>query len=136
MTGLVTTFPLLVVTQVLWGLGWAFSTGADVAWVTNEFSRPGQIATVLTVRARWDLIGGAVGMVAFGLLGWAVGLGPAIVVSGSAMALVGVYVAVRFAENNFVPPKMQKWRSSLSILQQGSVFPDVTIKCDSCSWRP
>src|SRR6266536_3494833 len=31
MTGLVTTFPLIVVTQVLWGLGWAFSGGADVA---------------------------------------------------------------------------------------------------------
>ena len=119
MTGLVTVFPLLVVTQVLWGLGWAFSTGADVAWVTDESNRPSQIATVLTVRARWDLVGGAVGMVAFGLLGWAMGLGPAIVVSGSAMALVGVSVAINFTESNFVPPKMQKWKSSVSILQRG-----------------
>jgi MFS family permease len=119
MTGLVTVFPLLVVTQVLWGLGWAFSTGADVAWVTDEFNRPGLIAAVLTVRARWDLTGGAVGMVAFGLLGWAVGLGAAIVVTGSAMALVGVYVAVRFTENNFVPPKVQKWKNAVSIFQRG-----------------
>src|SRR6266850_5617843 len=35
MTGVVTAFPLLLVTQVLWGLGWAFSTGADVAWLTD-----------------------------------------------------------------------------------------------------
>jgi len=36
MTGVVTAFPLILVTQVLWGLGWAFLTGADVAWVTDE----------------------------------------------------------------------------------------------------
>ncbi len=36
MTGVVTSFPLLVATQVLWGSGWAFSSGADVAWMTDE----------------------------------------------------------------------------------------------------
>ena len=40
LTGVVTAFPLLVVTQVLWGLGWAFSGGADVAWLTDELDRP------------------------------------------------------------------------------------------------
>src|SRR5215218_2023127 len=85
MTGVVTAFPLILVTQVLWGLGWAFSTGADVAWVTDELNRPDRIARVLTVRARWDLVGQATGMVAFGLLGWAAGLAQAIVVSGLAM---------------------------------------------------
>jgi hypothetical protein len=34
-TGLVGAFPLIVATQVLWGLGWAFSEGADVAWLTD-----------------------------------------------------------------------------------------------------
>src|ERR1700722_9145542 len=29
MAGLVTSFPLLVISQCLWGLGWAFSSGAD-----------------------------------------------------------------------------------------------------------
>ena len=119
MTGLVTAFPLLVVTQVLWGLGWAFSTGADVAWVTDEFNKPGLIARVLTARARWDLMGGAIGMIAFGLLGWSVGLGRAIVVSGVAMALVGVYVAIGFVEDNFTRANVQKWKNSVVILQRG-----------------
>src|SRR5260221_12559716 len=35
MTGVVRAFPLIVVTQVLWGLGWAFLTGADVAGITD-----------------------------------------------------------------------------------------------------
>jgi len=40
MTGLVTGFLLLVVTQVLWGVGWAFLTGADVEWITDELDQP------------------------------------------------------------------------------------------------
>src|ERR1700733_3992626 len=74
LTGLVTAFPLLLVTQVLWGLGWAFSTGADVAWVTDEMDQPERMARILMARARWDLTGGAFGMTAFGLLAWSIGL--------------------------------------------------------------
>ena len=87
MTGLVTAYPLILCTQVLWALGWACSGGADVAWVTDELGRPGQIARVLAARARWDLTGGGTGVIAFGLLGWAAGLPAAIVASGAAMAL-------------------------------------------------
>jgi MFS family permease len=119
LTGVVTTFPLILVTQVLWGLGWAFSTGADVAWVVDELDRPERIARVLTARARWDLLGGATGLVAFGVLGWAAGLATAIVVSGTAMALVGVFVAARFAEDHFIPAPEQRWRASLSIFRRG-----------------
>jgi MFS family permease len=119
MTGLVTAFPLLLVTQVLWGLGWAFSTGADVAWVTDELDRPERIARVLTARARWDLLGGAAGMVAFGLLGWTAGLAAAVVASGAAMALLGVFVAARFTEDNFIPARERRWSASLSIFRRG-----------------
>jgi MFS family permease len=119
MTGVVTAFPLIVVTQVLWGLGWAFSTGTDVAWVTDELDQPDRIARVLTVRARWDLVGQATGLLAFGLLGWAAGLATAIVVSGLAMALLGLFVAAHFTENNFTPTREQRWSASLSILRRG-----------------
>jgi MFS family permease len=118
-TGVVTVFPLILVTQVLWGLGWAFSTGADVAWVTDELDRPDRIARVLTARARWDLLGGATGMVAFGVLGWATGLARAIVVSGAAMALLGLFVAARFSEDNFIPVRERRWSASLSIFRRG-----------------
>ena len=119
MLGLVTAFPLIVATQVLWGVGWAFSTGADVAWVTDELDQPERIDRVLAARARWDLVGQATGMVAFGLLGWAAGLGTAIVVSGLAMALLGLYVAARFGETHVTPAREQRWRVSWSILRRG-----------------
>jgi hypothetical protein len=33
LTGLVTAFPVFVLTQVLWGVGRACLVGADVAWL-------------------------------------------------------------------------------------------------------
>src|SRR5260221_472367 len=51
MTGIVTTFPLLIITQLLWGLGWAFLNGADTAWLNDELNEPHSIARVLTMSA-------------------------------------------------------------------------------------
>jgi DHA3 family tetracycline resistance protein-like MFS transporter len=36
MLGLVEDFPLVVVTQVIWGLGFTFTSGAQEAWITDE----------------------------------------------------------------------------------------------------
>jgi hypothetical protein len=119
MTGLVTAYPLILSTQVLWGLGWAFSGGADVAWLTDELGQPGRIARVLAARARWDLTGGGTGVTAFGLLGWAAGLPAAIVASGLAMALLGVFVAVTFPEDNFTPVRVRRWAAALQALRRG-----------------
>lgn len=122
LTGLVTAYPLLVCTQVLWGLGWAFSGGADVAWLTDELAQPGRIAQVLAARARWDLTGGATGMVAFGLVAWAAGLSVAIVASGAMMASLGVFVAVRFPEDNFTRVRGHRWAASLAALRRGAAL--------------
>jgi MFS transporter, DHA3 family, tetracycline resistance protein len=122
MTGLVTAFPLLVVAEVLWGVGWGFSSGADVAWLTDELGQPGRTARVLTARARWDAIGGAAGLVAFGVLGWAAGLAAATVASGAAMALLGVFVAARFREDNFTPTPERGWSAQVSILRRGAAL--------------
>jgi len=119
MTGLVTAFGWLVVTQVLTGVGWGFSSGADVAWVTDELARPGRIDRVLAARARLDALGSAAGMVAFGLLGWVTGLAAAVVAAGAGMAAAGLFVAVRFTEDNFTPAHGHLWKASLSIFGRG-----------------
>lgn len=119
MTGAVTAFSLIVVTQLLWGLGWAFLTGADVAWITDELDQPQQIARVLSASVRWNLAGGATGMIAFGVLGWATGLATMIVISGIGMALLGLFVAVRFTERNFIPRREQQWSAALTTFRLG-----------------
>ena len=57
MTGFVTAFPLILVTQVFWSLGWTFLSGADIAWVTDELNQPARISRVLIARARWVQLG-------------------------------------------------------------------------------
>ncbi len=118
-TGLVTAFPALVATQMLWGVGWTFVSGADVAWVTDELARPDRIARVLTARARWEQIGAVGGLVGFGLLALVIGRGTAMVVAGIAMIALGMYVVVRFTEHGFVPTRTRRWQQSAAILRRG-----------------
>ncbi|MGH9051486.1 MAG: MFS transporter, partial [Acidimicrobiia bacterium] len=103
MTGFVTAFSLLVVSQCLWGLGWALSSGADVAWITDELDRPDLIDRVLTAQARMDMLGNPIGIVGFAALAWATTLSTATFVAGLAMIALGVLVVARWPEARFAP---------------------------------
>ena len=119
MVGLVTDFSLILVTQLFWGLGGTFLSGADVAWITDELDEPDRISTVLIRRARWDQVGAAGGVIGFGVLAWATDLATAVLVAGSGMILLGLFVALRFTERNFTPTPAHRWRASLSIFRRG-----------------
>ncbi|HKX73052.1 MAG TPA: MFS transporter [Candidatus Saccharimonadales bacterium] len=119
MTGLVTDFGLLLATQVLWGVSWTFASGADVAWITDELNQPKRIAGVLTRSARAQLSGAAIGIISIGTLAWATSLGTAIILSGCAMLLLGVYVAVTFREERFTPVREQRWLATWKIFKDG-----------------
>jgi MFS family permease len=118
-TGLVTAFPALVVAQMVWGVGWTFSSGADVAWVTDELNEPLRIDRVLTARARWQQYGAAGGMIVFGLLASATSLSTSIVVAGIAMIALGLYVVSRFTEQQFTPTRERRWAESRAIFRRG-----------------
>lgn len=117
--GFVTTFPLILVSQVLWGLGWTFASGADVAWLTDELDRPDRTAGVLITAARWEQVGAACGLVIFGALAWGTDLATAVVIAGSGMALLGPAVAARFTERNFTRTREHRLRASTSIFRRG-----------------
>lgn len=118
-TGFVTDFGLLVATQVLWGISWTFASGADVAWVTDELNQPKRIASVLARSARAQLAGAAIGIVSIGLLAWATSFSTAMTLSGIAMLLLGLYVALTFREERFVPTREQRWLKSWKIFKDG-----------------
>lgn len=118
-TGLVTSFALLVATQMLWGLAWCFASGADVAWITDELNDRERIDSVLARSARSVAVGSALGIVAFGLLAWGIGRGPAIVCSG-ALTFVLVAYPLTFPEANFRRTQHNTRRGSFTIAQ-GSI---------------
>jgi MFS family permease len=118
-TGLVTTFPALIATQMLWGIAWTFASGADIAWVTDELNCPERMAAVLAAQARWQQIGAASGMLGCGSLAWAAGRSTAMAIAGVMMALLGLYVVARFPERHFTPTRTRRWRKATTILRRG-----------------
>jgi MFS transporter, DHA3 family, tetracycline resistance protein len=121
-TGLVTDFGPLVATQMLWGLSWTFSSGADVAWITDELDQPGHISVVLMRSGRAQLTGAAAGIVSIGALGSLLQRSTAMVFAGAAMLLLGLYVVFRFGEQRFVPASTRRWSASWSIFVRGSAL--------------
>ncbi|WP_350277410.1 MFS transporter [Kribbella sp. HUAS MG21] len=118
-TGLVESFPALLATQVLWGVSWTFASGSDVALITDELDRPGEINLVLARAARAQLTGAATGLVVLGGLAWATRRDVTIVVAGAAMLSLALYVAFRFTEHNFVPTRSARWSASWSTFRRG-----------------
>lgn len=118
-TGLATSFPVLLATQMLWGISWTFASGADVALVTDELNEPKRISKVLARAARAQLWGSAVGIIGIGLLAWATSLSTAMITAGLLMVLLGLYVVLGFQEKRFVPARKQRWLASWNIFTQG-----------------
>lgn len=118
-TGLFPAFVPLLLSQMLWGVSWTFSSGADIAWITDELNQPGLIERVLTRDARWQLIGTVLGLVGFGALASLIGRKPAIVIAGAAMLALGAAFAATFPENNFTPTRVARWTAGLRIAQSG-----------------
>jgi MFS transporter, DHA3 family, tetracycline resistance protein len=121
-TGLVTDFGLLVATQMLWGLSWTFASGADVAWITDELDQPARISVVLMRSGRAQLTGAAAGLAGVGALASLTERSTAMVLAGTSMLLLGLYVVFRFREQRFVPATAKRWSASWSILVRGTAL--------------
>ncbi|TDD57008.1 MFS transporter [Nonomuraea terrae] len=119
-TGLVSDFPPLMATQMLWGLSWTFASGADVAWISDELDDPVRVPVVLIRAEQAQLTGTVAGLAGIGGLAWLTGRSMAMVLAGAAMLLLGLYVVVGFREERFVPVPARRWSAAWSILARGS----------------
>ncbi|MEM1436920.1 MAG: MFS transporter [Pseudomonadota bacterium] len=100
-TALVLSFPALMVTQMIWGLSWTFSSGADVAWLTDELNAPARARRALIRAAQWGQAGAVLGLLGLGALAWASSLATAMIVAGIGMWLLGLAVLLAFPETRF-----------------------------------
>jgi len=119
LTGLTTDFVPLLLTQVMWGIGWTFTSGADVAWITDELDDPARTDRVLAASARWRLVAGVAGLLASGLIAWVFSLSAAIVVAGIGMGATGLFVAVAFTEHRFEPVTEHRLAEATKIFRAG-----------------
>lgn len=97
--GLSAWWPMIVLSQVLWGLGYTFTSGADVAWITDEVGE--KAAAPLYVRAAQMWQAAAVMGIVIGTLLLTIDLGLPIAISGGLQILAGVWLM-------FVMPETRK----------------------------
>jgi MFS family permease len=97
--GLIPAFLAILAAQVLWGVGYTFTSGADQAWITDEIGteRAGRVF----VRAQqFELAAKIAGTVTAGGLGL-ISLPLPMVISGAGTMLLGLLLALFMREQNF-----------------------------------
>ncbi|EWT02647.1 hypothetical protein N865_04250 [Intrasporangium oryzae NRRL B-24470] len=99
--GIVATFAAAVVGNVIWGIGYTFTSGALQAWITDEVGEA-EVGPVFTRETQVDLTFSIVGTLAAGAFGL-VSLRTPVVVSGVVLVLLAVALFVVMPERHFHP---------------------------------
>lgn len=117
--GLFPAFWPLLVANSLNGVSWTFSSGADVAWLTDEIDDPPRAHRILTASMQATLLGSAAGMLAAGAIATTVGRLETMVGAGVMMLLLGVLVAFAFPEDGFTRTPGRPLRQARTVLRSG-----------------
>ncbi|WP_374970456.1 MFS transporter [Terrabacter sp. BE26] len=99
--GVVATFAAALVGNVLWGIGYTFTSGALQAWITDEVGEE-NVAPVFTRETQLDLAFGVVGTLAAGALGL-VSLRVPVIAAGATLVLLAVGLWAVMPERHFHP---------------------------------
>ncbi|RZT27274.1 DHA3 family tetracycline resistance protein-like MFS transporter [Kribbella sp. VKM Ac-2569] len=97
--GLVPAFLAILAAQVLWGVGYTFTSGADQAWITDEIGTE-RVGRVFVRTQQLELAAKIAGTVTAGGLGL-ISLPLPMVISGAGTMLLGLLLAVFMREQNF-----------------------------------
>ncbi len=99
--GIVATFAAAIIGNVVWGIGYTFTSGALQAWITDEVGEE-RVAPVFTRETQIDLSASIVGTLAAGVLGL-ISLRVPVIVAGVSLILLGVGLWVVMPERSFSP---------------------------------
>jgi MFS transporter, DHA3 family, tetracycline resistance protein len=99
--GIVATFAAAIVGNIVWGIGYTFTSGALQAWITDEVGEE-EVAEVFTRETQLDLTFGFVGTLTAGVLGL-VALRLPIIVAGATLVLLAVGLLLTMPERHFRP---------------------------------
>ncbi len=120
LVGVFPHFLLIIVAQLIWGLGHAFTSGATTAWIADELGT----MDVTPILVRGVQIGQICGMVAIIASGFLVnlGLGVPMMVGGGLMLGLGLFLGMGMSEHNFTPaPRAarQTWQTLCATTRAG-----------------
>jgi len=98
--GLFPNFIAVLVAQVLWGLGYTFTSGATQAWIVDEIGEE-NAGRIFLRGSQIDTIGGLIGVAASTALG-SILINLPIVVGGAAFIALSLFLALTMPEHGFV----------------------------------
>jgi DHA3 family tetracycline resistance protein-like MFS transporter len=99
--GSVQTFEAVLAAQVVWGVGFTFTSGASEAWITDEIGED-HVAHVFSRGLQFHLSATVLGTVAAGTLGL-LSLRLPMIISGTGFVLLAIALLLVMREDNFVP---------------------------------
>ncbi len=118
--GLLPAFLPIVLAQILWGLGYTFTSGATQAWLSDEIGEASANRAFLRAN-QFDLTGGLAGMLlAIPLGNLAVNL--PIVAGGAAIAAIAIALTLFMPEHGFQPVRPENrntWQHMADIFKKG-----------------
>ncbi|MEN6572658.1 MAG: MFS transporter [Anaerolineaceae bacterium] len=120
LNGLFPVFGTIVLAQVLWGLGYTFTSGALQAWISDEIGEQ-ESAHAFLRGSRTEQWGGLLGVVlSIGLAAFS--LRAPILIGGGLFVALGIYLLLRMPETGFKPLSMEQrngWNHLASTFKQG-----------------
>lgn len=99
--GTVTAFPALVASQVLFGFGYTFQSGAETAWFTDEVGSVEAAEPVILQRGRWQMAAAVGGIGGGAMLSLLTSLSVTIVVAGLVTLAWGCVLTLVMPEEGF-----------------------------------
>lgn len=120
LAGSTETFWLLVASQMIWGLGWTFLSGAETAWVTDELGGAANVERLILRRARLQFAFSIVGMVGGVVLGAVTSLPVTVVTAGCLMAAWAIVLSLTMTEHAFERRRGDTWAQFVATLRAGA----------------
>jgi len=99
--GLFPVFGLILLSQVIWGIGYTFTSGATSAWLVDEIG-PENVGPIFLRAAQINSLMGAAGVVAAMGIG-TLGLQPAILAGGGVFIALAIVLSMVMGEIGFKP---------------------------------
>lgn len=121
-SGIVDEWVFYLITQAVWGLGWTFISGAEIAWVTDEIGSAEEAEPLLLQRGRQEFIATIAGIVIFGSLTMVLPLTTGIMIAGGIGLTWSVFLAFAMKETSFVRAQESRLASFRQTVIEGARF--------------
>jgi len=120
--GSLPVFGAILLSQVLWGIGYTFTSGATQAWITDEVGGEEAAAPIFLRGAQFDQLGSLAGILLSTILAAVTRINLPILACGAIFIGLGFFLILVMPETGFHPtPRSERttWNSMLHVMRSG-----------------